>query len=405
MTPDGNDEMALWYLDLWEKLAARNADEPPQLRHLFYASLILILAGNALAFAFALMNGLWAFEKAPQGVTWLRCCSQLKERSKNEKRLQAQIAVANKRKDTFEKSLDPNPSNDSYFSIARAGVLEEEEALKKLNAQARWYQVQSLHDSLWMIAGIFLVPVLLSFCAGRLMLIHGARSVGGGGPGRWRTAYWVFTGLGAGSIILREIVTSALAGGDKIWFGWMSFCICPGAWFSMWLTFIGLGMVVAYPSCIIWCFSRTDRRPATLDAQATDGCWGVGNYVLFLQTWSLAIFIFVITGSVLYIDISATAGRFAIAYAAPPMLLAVCAAVVGSRLVWNGIGIRLSYQNQLESLGRKWPDIQAQKPPPDPTIGFLGDNWWKLPATIFAALTALWTLTQLLLQQGIFGSR
>jgi hypothetical protein len=59
-------------------------------------------------------------------------------------------------------------------------------------------------------------------------------------------------------------------------------------------------------------------------------------------------------------------------------LLAAIAAVVGCRLLWNGIGVRI--------------------------IGFLGDTWWKLPATIFGALTAMWALTQLLLRQGVFGS-
>jgi hypothetical protein len=314
--------------------------------------------------------------------------------------------VANARKEFFAASLSQSdPSQNPYFAAARARVSEEEELLKKLNAQAELYPVKSLKDSLWILAGVFLTPVFLSFCAGRLMLLHGARCFVEAGPVRWKTAYWVFTGVGAASIILPSVLASALVHGGTILFDWESICICRGAWLSMWLAFIGLGLAVAYPSCIIWCYSRADTRPKSLHLQAPDGCWGVGRYVLFLQTWTLAIFIFVITGSVLYIDISATAGRFTIAYTAPVAVLAACAAVVGWRLVWNGIAIRLEYQKSLLKLGKTWGQIQEQKPPPDPTNSFLGDTWWKLPATIFGALTALWALTQLLLRHGIFGTQ
>jgi hypothetical protein len=391
--------------DRWKTLTARNAGEPRSLRWLFHASFGFIAVGSGLAICFAVANGLWAFTDAPHGVSWFHCQCQLKERGENDAKVQDQIRVAKARKEFFEASLSqPDPSQNPYFLIARTRLLEEEEAIGKLKAQATWYRVQSLRDSLWLLVGSFLVPVLLSFLAGRLMLIHGARCFGGAGPVRWKTAYFAFTGLGAGSIILREIFAGALAHGDRVWFSWMSFCICPGAWFSMWLAFIGLGLAVAYPCCVIWCYSRADTRPKSFHLQAPDGCWGVGRYVLFLQTWTVAIFVFVITGSVLYIDITAASGRFSIAYAGPPALLAAIAAVVGWRLLWNGIAVRLGYQRSLRSLGNTWGEIQAQKPPPDPTIGFLGDTWWKLPATIFGAFAALWALTQLLLRQGIFGS-
>lgn len=400
-----NNEQMNWHSDFWKKLMARNAGEPPALRRLFYWSFACILVGNVVAICVALANGLWTFTDAPRGVSWFRCECQLRDRAQNDAKVQDQIRVAKARKEFFEASLSQSdPSQNPYFAAARARMSEEEEALKKLNAQAELYPVKSLKDSLWILAGVFLTPVILSFCAGRLMLIHGARCFGADGPVRWKTAYWVFTGVGAGSIILPPVLASALAHGGTILFDWESICICPGAWFSMWLAFIGLGMAVAYPSCIIWCYSRADKMPAPLDPQAPDGCWGAGKYVLFLQTWALAIFIFVIAGSVLYIDISATAGRFTIAYTAPVAVLAACAAVVGSRLVWNGIAIRLEYQKSLLKLGKTWGEIQAQKPPPDPTIGFLGDTWWKLPATVFGALTAMWALTQLLLRQGVFGS-
>jgi len=32
--------------------------------------------------------------------------------------------------------------------------------------------------------------------------------------------------------------------------------------------------------------------------------------------------------------------------------------------------------------------------PPDPTISFIGENWWKLPATLGAIVLALWQILE-----------
>jgi len=34
------------------------------------------------------------------------------------------------------------------------------------------------------------------------------------------------------------------------------------------------------------------------------------------------------------------------------------------------------------------------KPAPDPTIPFIGENWWKLPATAGALLVAIWQVLE-----------
>jgi hypothetical protein len=380
---------------IWGRIIGRSEQEPPELRRLFYGSIVFILVGIAMAVGFALINGLWTFPGRPCGVGWLGCQRQLSELDAHGEKVKGQIEVANKRKVFFEGSLsDSTPVKNPYYSVARIRILEEEEQLKKLNAQARWYQVQSLKDSLWLLGGIFFIPVLVSFVMGRLMLLHGTRCIGGG-PDRWKAGYLIFAGLGAGSIIVQEIRTSVLAHGDKIWFGWMSFCISPGAWLSMWLTYIGLGMAVAYPLCIIWSYSRAKRKPKSLDAQDPDGSWGVGKYVLFLQTWALVTFIFAITVTVIYMGVSATAGRVSVGSSLPAALLVACAVAVGWRLVWSGIGIRLEYLRQLKLAGRTWSELQAQKLAPDPTTGFLGDSWWKLPTTVLGALTAIWAVAQL----------
>ena len=52
--------------------------------------------------------------------------------------------------------------------------------------------------------------------------------------------------------------------------------------------------------------------------------------------------------------------------------------------------VRGMYHRKLKTPGASWQEIQARKPPPDPTIIFLGEHWWKLPSIALAVLAALW---------------
>ena len=44
----------------------------------------------------------------------------------------------------------------------------------------------------------------------------------------------------------------------------------------------------------------------------------------------------------------------------------------------------------LAELGSSWAEVEALKPASDPTVPFIGENWWKLPATLGGLLLALW---------------
>jgi len=293
-----NEQMSSWHAKWWGKVSGIEGREPEELRGRFYASILVIAVGIVLGGTVALRNGLWSFKSAPEGMQQLGCRCQLAERSRNETRVLGEIALAKHRKAVFAKALPESEAvRNSHFADARARMVEEAALIEKGEAQLTWYQVRSLRDSLWLLAGIFLAPLLLSFGAGRLMLWHGAQAVGGGRLKGWKSPYVVIAAAGAASIIGRELFMNTLAQGDQIRFTWMSFCISPGAWLSMCLTYIGLGMAVAYPASIIWCYCSAERRPV-MDAQACDGAWGVGGYVLFLQAWSVAIFLFVIAGAV-----------------------------------------------------------------------------------------------------------
>jgi len=131
-----------------------------------------------------------------------------------------------------------------------------------------------------------------------------------------------------------------------------------------------------------------------MDVNAKDGAWGVGGYVLFLQTWSIVILVFLLLPTVLWLKIVGNSGRLSLAYLATGTVLFLLAFVLEGRLIWNAIRIRLHYHEEVKKLGTTWSSIQAQDPPGDPTKSLLGEQWWNLPATIFGTLAVLWALVQ-----------
>jgi hypothetical protein len=220
----------------------------------------------------------------------------------------------------------------------------------------------------------------------------------------WRRPYCAWSAVLAAVFFGREIWTTVLTV-HKSWFSWGSFCICTPAWRLTFVISAGVALMVGCPATVIWCFSRSRCHPKSLNYNAPDGAWGVGDYVLFLQTWAVTILVVVLLGIVIWLDLTVTGSGFSPPYLLPIGVLAGSALWIGARLIWNAIQIRLQYRSQLRELGKTWTEIQEKRPPADPTINFLGEHWWKLPATVVGALTALWAITNWLLTSKLAGPR
>ena len=80
----------------------------------------------------------------------------------------------------------------------------------------------------------------------------------------------------------------------------------------------------------------------------------------------------------------------------PALLLVANVAVVSGRMIWNAIQVRLLYRRSLKALGSTWAQIRDADAPPDPTVPFLGDNWWKLPAILLGGASSLWLMVDAL---------
>jgi hypothetical protein len=65
--------------------------------------------------------------------------------------------------------------------------------------------------------------------------------------------------------------------------------------------------------------------------------------------------------------------------------------ILVGRTIWRAVSIKILYWSSVEKLDKKWKEIKEDIPP-DPTISFLGENWWSLPASLTGVFAALWVL-------------
>jgi hypothetical protein len=121
----------------------------------------------------------------------------------------------------------------------------------------------------------------------------------------------------------------------------------------------------------------------------------VGLYVRFLHIWTI-----VALGAPLVVTIAwirfAQAGqeRFDAFYLIPVLAGAVTNGLLGGRLVRNALIVRHRYELGRGELGKTWAEVESKKPPPDPTASFLGEDWWRLPATFAGLFVGLWTVLE-----------
>lgn len=364
-------------------------NEPPHLHRQFLMVIILSVGG------FALAVGSW-FLQGARPMVWgqnSRCKQQLDERERKIDKAKAEISQSDTRVQEFEKALVDKSS--PYFAVSREKIEEEEGIKNKLSQQISDLQITSLAGA--KVIPLLIAYVVIAFGVGRLVLIHGSKAILVPSKATlkdWSQPYWLLVLIPFIANMFTDLKASVWSV-NKSWFSWDSFCICPGAWgFDSLITTFAVFMAVGYPASLLWCFSRKAYLPTKMSADAKDGAWGVGSYVLFLQTWAtLAAFLLLIP-PLLWIQFAAVAHQISAIYFLPLATLLGVVAIVDYRLIRNAVCIRLLYSEEMEKLGTTWSEIQSHNPPGDPTKNFLGEQWWSLPAIILSILGLLWIVVE-----------
>lgn len=210
---------------------------------------------------------------------------------------------------------------------------------------------------------------------------------------RWRPVQRAIIAFG----VVVTVVTLCLTidPQHKISIGSDSWVVGPWTWGSTLLSMTGIVAIFSVPATLLWLLGARDFVPTEVQPLASDGQCGVGDYVSFLHSWTILAFALGLAPTVLWIRyMSAPGASFVFAYLIPVIAGQLLIATLAARLVYNATVLRRRYRDAIQRLASTWAEIEVVKPAPDPTIPFIGENWWKLPATLGALLLAIWQVLE-----------
>jgi hypothetical protein len=283
----------------------------------------------------------------------------------------------------------------SGFLQARQELDKEHALAERLEREARKQAIQPLWGELpvrVLLLGLDIAFALLT----QLLLLRTGRYVPrdpqdtGAVFVGWPRVYAYFAGLGM-AVALLTMSRTAFWESDKSWVAWDSFAVSPLVWLTNVGLFAGVVMIFAVPTATLWCLSRSAYVPRKLDPTSPDGASGVHAYVQFLHLWTILVFglpLVLTVGWLRYSDGAQTS--FDVIYLLPIAGGVLICGLLGGRLVRNALVLRHRYHAARTRLGHSWKDVTAKDPAPDPTAEFLGENWWRIPATLGGLFAALW---------------
>lgn len=211
---------------------------------------------------------------------------------------------------------------------------------------------------------------------------------------RWRSVQYAI--LAFSVVITVATLCLTIDPSHKISIGSDSWVVRPLTWGSTLLSMIGNDMIFSVPATLLWLLGARDFAPTQVQPLASDGQCGVGDYVSFLHVWTILAFAVGLVPTVLWIrHMSAPDTPFVFAYLVPIIAGQLVIATLAARLVYNAILLRGLYRAAIQRIATTWAEIERVKPAPDPTIPFVGENWWRLPATLGALLLVIWQVLEL----------
>lgn len=284
---------------------------------------------------------------------------------------------------------------DKNFSQTWSWFEKEIDQLKKVVKRSEKYQINSLGKSFPHLISLIFFSLIVYLFIGRLVVLHtrsiqshfGLDEISQNKISNWMLPHFIFGFLIAVFMILSEIATSVLDQ-EKTWFGWDSFCVTPSAFVIKCVALISFGLVAVTPFTMLWCVSRKKYIPPAMPS-ARDGKFGAGRYVEFLQTWTLWLILVPATLGIVWMRyVVEKEPRFSSARLLYVIGPGVIITLIVVKLIRNAIILRFRCYDSLSEEAFK----ERDKQPTDPTISFLGTEWWKLPATISVALASIWVL-------------
>jgi hypothetical protein len=336
---------------------------------------------------------------AAQNSTWDDCdgvCrGQLAKRREACAQIQRDLEVAAQRIRTLETAL--LDTRISGWIDARRELSQERAHQATLERQQRDLTVGHKGTQAWYTSGcwylVFIVAGLLLEALVFRWALRGAREaciLKAKGP-TWSYRVYLVTGLMFFVPHLFEQVLTSVVASDKSLFGWESYCVSRGSFIALRVAMLGVSFALALPYTVL--YELLDRKwLPQLALLHKDGACGAGPYVAFLRLWS-----FVGLGLVALVFVSWlkylvwTQANFNPRYLITPLFYLTVAAWVLARALLAAYGLRLRYHEAVAvAMQDIWSAEKLKTFPPDPTLAFLPEKPWQLPASVLAVLVGLW---------------
>lgn len=283
--------------------------------------------------------------------------------------------------------------NDMNFSQPWSWFESEIDQLERITMSKKRYRINSIIGSFPIFIALILGSLLFYLLINRLALLHAKSAYRQSHLHKiicnWMTPQILIGILIAAPMIISELVTSVFAT-EKTWFGYDSYCVTPSAFVLKCIAYVTFGFVASTPFTTLWCLSRRDHIPHP-DTSARDGKFGAERYVEFLQTWTLWLIIAPsIIGIFLFRYVVEMEKVFSFVRLLYGLGVGIMILLIVVRLISNAVILRFRCREDL--VGQKIDE--ADRVPIDPTISFLGTDWWKLPATISVSIASIWGLLE-----------
>jgi hypothetical protein len=300
-------------------------------------------------------------------------------------------SISSTRIETFERALGNR--HDELYAEARSHLDEERSAKKKLDARVEGLALSPFEVSTRLLFGcvdllVALISVFLVLGKNRPLLATDEKTFRG-----WGKVYAAFVAAGSVATVA-TLVFGGIIVDHKQWVGLDSYDVSQLTWSFGLVSVLGGVLMLSHPVAILFRLGDRAFIPAVNPEDPRGDC-GVGSYVTFLHVWTMIGAVIAVTPVVFWLRYLRTAPLApANIYLVPAFFGLGVVLIVGYRLVRNAVYIRQDYRDALTELGTTTVEVDGKKPAPDPTIPFIGEDWWKLPTLVGGGLVAAWVFLE-----------
>lgn len=312
------------------------------------------------------------------------CSEQQVEREKDLASINSKISVVDKRIQVFEQAM-ANPDSRLFLN-ARDNLAKEKKIKKSLEKKKKGLVISPMGDKYLFLILSLILPFALSIAVANYMLRDFSWLNGGVSSSRAKRVFWIVALLSWLIIVASAIFTSILTVDGKTWYDSSSFCVSVSGFSLLHLALLGSMLSLATPVTVAYLAADTKYKPH-IELNSPDGRCAVGRYIDALKKWTFLGGVLMMGIALVWVDfVISQQGGILMAYLVVPFAFTGLLLLIMCRFLWNAYLIRKEYLEERTALGETWQEVVGNEVPPDPTLDYISNEWWRLPTVIYPVL-------------------